>query len=180
MSEISDRYSNIASAFSARVEGVQDWTSPSPCEGWLARDVVAHVVGVHRGVLAQVAGGEPVTLAADDDVAGAWTDATLALHAALLDPVAAGSTVPSPFGPMPLEQLVGRIICTDTLVHTWDLARATGQDEQLDADAVSGAFAGLKPMDAMIRTPGLFGAKLEAPAGCDAQTEFLNFLGRAV
>ncbi len=180
MSEISDRYSTVASAFSARVEGVQDWTSPSPCEGWVARDVVAHVVGVHRGLLAQVAGGEPVTLEADHDVAGAWSDATSALHTALLDPVTAGSTVTSPFGPMPLEQCVGRLICTDTLVHTWDLARATGQDEQLDADAVSGAFAGLKPMDAMIRMPGVFGAKIEPPAGCDAQTEFLSFLGRAV
>ena len=34
------------------------------------------------------------------------------------------------------------------------------------------------PMDAMIRQPGVFGPKLDAPTGADVQTEFLYFLGR--
>jgi uncharacterized protein (TIGR03086 family) len=71
-------------------------------------------------------------------------------------------------------------MCTDVLVHTWDLARAVGGDEQLDADAVAAAYSGLKPMDAMIRQPGVFGPKVDTPAGADVQTEFLNFLGRTV
>jgi hypothetical protein len=33
------------------------------------------------------------------------------------------------------------------------------------------------PMDAMIEQQGVFGAKLEAPAGADLQTDFLYFLG---
>ena len=81
---------------------------------------------------------------------------------------------------MPLEQMVGRIMCSDVLVHTWDLARATGQDETLNAEAVEGTFSGLKPMDAMIRQPGIFGPKLESPEGADLQTQMLCFLGRAV
>jgi uncharacterized protein (TIGR03086 family) len=71
-------------------------------------------------------------------------------------------------------------MATDVLVHTWDLARAVGGDERLDEAAVAGAYSGLKPMDAMIRRPGVFGPKVEAPEGADLQTEFLSFLGRQV
>jgi hypothetical protein len=35
-------------------------------------------------------------------------------------------------------------------------------------------------MDAMIRMPGVFGPKITSAAGADLQTEFLEFLGRAV
>ena len=55
-----------------------------------------------------------------------------------------------------------------------------GGDETLDADAVAAGYSGLKPMDAMIRQPGVFGPKIEAAEGDDIQTEFLKFLGRAV
>jgi len=72
------------------------------------------------------------------------------------------------------------MISTDVLVHTWDLARALGGDEHLDQDAVGHAYEGLKPMDAMIRMPGVFDAKIAAPADADIQTQFLNFLGRTV
>jgi hypothetical protein len=81
---------------------------------------------------------------------------------------------------MPTAMFVGRILSSDILVHTWDLARAVGGDEQLDADAVTQAYSGLKPMDAMIRQPGIFGPKVEPAAGAGEQEEFLNFLGRTV
>ena len=66
----------------------------------------------------------------------------------------------------------------DVLVHTWDLARTIGADERLDEEFVRQAYEALKPMDAMIRQPRVFGPKLEPPAGADLQTEFLYFLGR--
>jgi hypothetical protein len=65
----------------------------------------------------------------------------------------------------------------DVLVHTWDLARTIGADESLDENAVRSAYEALKPMDAMIRSPKVFGPKLEPPKGADVQTEFLYFLG---
>ena len=170
----------LAADFDTRVTGTTDWTAASPCEGWTSRDVVAHIVGNHRGMVAQATGTTAPELAADDDIVAAWKSATSALHAVLCDPEKAATSVQSPFGPMPLEQMVGRFICNDVLVHTWDLARATGQDESLNADAVAAAHSGLKPLDAMLRSPGIFGPKVDAPEGADAQTEFLCFLGRAV
>ena len=45
MSEISDRYRNVAAQFTERVKEVPDgaWADPAPCEGWDARDVVRHL-----------------------------------------------------------------------------------------------------------------------------------------
>jgi hypothetical protein len=39
-------------------------------------------------------------------------------------------------GDHPLDQAIDRFVLGDVLVHTWDLARATGQDETLDAAEV--------------------------------------------
>jgi Mycothiol maleylpyruvate isomerase N-terminal domain len=46
VSEISDRYRRVAGQFTRRVEAVPDgaWDNPAPCEGWVARDVVGHLV----------------------------------------------------------------------------------------------------------------------------------------
>ena len=53
MTEIADRYRKRADAFAALIDGTapERWSSPSPCEGWLARDIVAHIVGYSAQVL---------------------------------------------------------------------------------------------------------------------------------
>jgi uncharacterized protein (TIGR03086 family) len=84
------------------------------------------------------------------------------------------------FGEQSFESLVSRLLCADTLIHTWDLARATGQNEDLDPVAVQQAMEFLTPIDDAIRRPGGFGPKIEPPAGADPQTSLLNFVGRAV
>lgn len=66
----------------------------------------------------------------------------------------------------------------DTLFHAWDLARATGQDENLDPAACEHVLTVLGPLDAGIRGPGWFADKIEPPAGADPQTRLLCFGGR--
>jgi uncharacterized protein (TIGR03086 family) len=80
----------------------------------------------------------------------------------------------------PSESLVGRLLCADTLVHTWDLARATHQEERLDASAVVEAMEFLSPIDDAIRRPGGFGPKIAPKPDADEQTKLLNFCGRRV
>jgi uncharacterized protein (TIGR03086 family) len=183
MSEELDRFTYLADGFGARVAATpaDAWNNTSPCEGWLARDVVKHVVNNFRGITATLEGGEPTPMADDDDPPTAWVSSYGAIKQALAAPGALDKTLAGPMGmQMPASQIIGRFVSTDVLVHTWDLARATGGDETLDADAVAAAYSGLKPMDAMIRVPGVFGPKVEAPEGADVQTEFLCFLGRTV
>jgi len=181
MSDSGERYARIASGFDARLGGLADrsWTARTPCSQWCVRDLVGHVVSVHRQVIAGLDASAPPPPATDDDLVGAWRGATAEIMSALADPQRASAPVSGRFAPMPLEDLIGRLLCADTLVHTWDLARATGQDEQLDPGGVTYAFAMLLPADEAIRGAGSFGPKIEPPPDADEQTRFLCFLGRS-
>ena len=185
MSEVSDRYATVANGFTKRLEAVpaNRWSSPSPCTDWTAREVVVHVVNTHRRVHASLDKSEPAMITGDvpdSELFHAWGEARGAISDALNDDSRAGQTVGGAFGEQPFSQLVGRLLCADTLIHTWDLARAAGLDELLDADAVAKTTEFLTPIDEAIRRPGGFAPKIEPTAGADAQTKLLNFAGRAV
>src|SRR5260221_61208 len=57
MSEIGERYRKVAGQFTQRVRSVPAtaWDKPAPCDGWVARDVVRHLVewvpGFFKGTL---------------------------------------------------------------------------------------------------------------------------------
>lgn len=180
MSDVRNTYRRVSKGFDAAVDTAtpDKWESRSPCDGWVARDVVAHVVAGHRGVVAGVRGGESKPLGADEDPAKAWKDARAAVDEITGDPEALAVQVDGPTGKIPAGEAIARFVAMDLLVHTWDLARAVGGDERLDEEAVRNAFDALRPMDAMIRQPNVFGPRLDPPPGADAQTEFLYFLGR--
>jgi uncharacterized protein (TIGR03086 family) len=175
MSESLTRLNNLLNDFDRRVQAVpaDAWCNQSPCAEWKAHDVVVHV----SNNLARIGGIAPSENV--ETITQAW-DRTMNTFKTNMATVDLTEMADGPFGPMPLDDLIGRLICNDVLIHTWDLARATGGDEKLDADAVAGAYSGLKPLDALIRRPCVFGDKIEAPAGADTQTEFLTFLGRKV
>ncbi len=182
MSEVSERYRAIATDFTARLDGVRtdQWPTQTPCSEWTATDLVGHVIGVHRGMLAGLDGSEPAEVDLGGDLTAQWRDATAAVLAALDDPATASKVITAgPFGEQPFETVVGRIVCTDTLLHTWDLAAATGQDDTLQPDAVAKSMAFLEPMDSQIRFPGGFLPKIEPAPDADEQTRLLNFCGRA-
>jgi uncharacterized protein (TIGR03086 family) len=161
------------------VMGVADdaWERPSPCDGWTAADVLTHASGVMRMIESAARGAAPEAPAGTPSEAWAATrDSVLEAfdHAGVLQQV-----VPSPFGEMPLDNLIG-ILFVDTLVHTWDLARAVGGDERLPLDLVRAGHAQLAPISDLLRGPGRFDAAIEASPGDDEQTAFLKFLGRRV
>lgn len=180
MTDVQGTYRTVSNGFGAAVRAVtpDKWQAQSPCEEWSARDVVAHVVAGHRGVIADVRGGESEPLGADENPRQAWEEASRAIDEIIGDPEARAKEIDGPTGKMPAEQLIGRLLTMDLLVHTWDLARAVGADERLDEISVRNAYEILKPMDAMIRQSKVFGPKMEPPAGADLQMEFLYFLGR--
>ena len=117
-------------------------------------------------------------MGADEDPKKAWEEACRAVDQITGEPETLAREIDGPTGTMPVGEIIGRFVTMDLLVHTWDLARTVGADERLDENSVRQAYENLKPMDAMIRRPGVFGPKLQAPAGADEQTEFLYFLGR--
>jgi uncharacterized protein (TIGR03086 family) len=136
MNEIIERYERITGQFTDRVRAVpaDAWDNPSPCEGWTARDVVGHLTEWIPGFFgAQGVEFPPVPSVADDPLA-AWETVQTTIAEALADPKLAATPVETPFSTQSLAESVDMIVTGDVFTHTWDLARATGQDEMLDPD----------------------------------------------
>ena len=182
MTTTADRYRRLSADLTRTLEGVPDdkWDRPTPCEGWSTRDLAKHVVESQTQFLGFVGispeQGPPV----EQDPVGAWTAARDQLQAALDDPTTATTSFDGYNGPTTLEQAVGRFICLDLVVHRWDLARATGQDERLDPDDVAWAHETARSFGDMLRMQGVCGPEVEVPDDADAQTKMLAFGGRRV
>ncbi len=181
MKTMSERYRNVAATFTSRVREVPAgaWDNPAPCEGWVARDVVRHLVewvpGFFGGVAALDLGPIP---SVDDDPVAAWSALDAALQSALDDDAVANRTFDFQGRQQRIEEAIGSIVLGDVVIHTWDLARATGLDETLDPDEVHRMFKGMEPMDEMLRQSGQFGARVDAPDDADEQTKLIAFTGR--
>jgi uncharacterized protein (TIGR03086 family) len=180
VSEIADRYRRLAAGFTERVEVVpaDRWDSPSPCTEWTARDVVGHMAGNADLFFGLVGRERPAGPSVADDPLGAWIAARDAIQGGLDDPAVATVEYEGQLGRSTFEQGIDRFVSADTLVHTWDLARATGLDDRLDPDEVHTVYESLAPMGDVLRSSGAFGAEVEAPEGADGQTRLLAFLGR--
>lgn len=175
-----DEHRRVAATFTDRVQGVSDWDAPAPVDGWVARDVVDHLVTWLPAFLEGngVQGVGPGDLSATDDPVGAWA-AHAASVQALLDGPGAAQQVDDPrMGTWAVGDLVNQIYTADVFMHTWDLARATGQDDTLDAETCAAMLAGMEQMEDAIRGSGQYGARVDVPADADAQTRLLGFIGR--
>lgn len=181
MTEIIERYERITGQFTDRVRAVpaDAWDNPSPCDGWTARDVVGHLTGwISEFFGAQGVGFPPVPSVADDPVA-AWETVQTTIAEARADPTLAAKAVETPFSTQSLAETVDMIVTGDVFTHTWDLARATGQDETLDPDQLQRMIAAMGAMpDEALRADGMFGPPIDVPADADDQTRFLAYLGR--
>ena len=181
VSEISDRYRRVAGRFTQRVEAVPDgaWDNPAPCEGWVARDVVGHLVEWLPAFFFERWGIDASPIPpVDADPVGEWHVVDGAIQAGLDDPEIAGRRRDTPMGPATFEETVDTICTGDVLVHTWDLARATGLDEMLDAEEVHRYLAGSEPYQEQMRQSGHYGPRVEIPDDADEQTRLLAFTGR--
>ena len=161
MSEIGDRYRKVAAGFTKRARAVPPggWDRPSPCEGWVARDIVRHLAAWMPGYFRLEI---PALPSVDDDPLGTWLAVDRALQAAAdsVDPVTLEA-----FG-------IG-----DVLVHTWDLARSCGLDDTLDADEVHRLLQSAVALDEVARSTH-FGPRVAVPDDADEQTRLIALTGR--
>src|SRR5512139_1116202 len=150
MSTAADEHRAVAGVFGDRVRGVSPgaWDNPAPCEGWVARDVVRHLVEWLPAFLATGAGVDlPRGPSVEDDPVAAWTVHSEGVQALLDDPATSGKVLTNRHvGEVPLDQAVDRFYTADVFMHTWDLARATGQDERLDPARCARLLEGMLPL----------------------------------
>jgi uncharacterized protein (TIGR03086 family) len=181
MSEISTKFRWVAAAFTERAQQVPDaaWDDPAPCEGWVARDIVRHLVEWIPGLCFTGAGLElPAGPSVDEDPVGAWLGLRDAIQAALDDPEVAVREFDTPPGRVTFEQAVDQFATSDVFLHTWDLARAAGLDDRLDPAEVRHMLTAMEPMDEILRRSGHYGPRVEVPDDADDQTKLVAFIGR--
>jgi len=154
------------------------WSNPSPCDGWEARHVLTHnlemnhmVIGFTNGI-----GAKRPAAISDDPVAG-WPTAFEELQQRLDTEGSLQTIAETPWGEMPVDKFLG-FAWVDPLIHTWDLAMATGQPPILDAELVERAYRQLVRAGDSLRGPGAFGPAVEETEDMSVTDRFIAISGR--
>ncbi|MCW2796078.1 TIGR03086 family metal-binding protein [Nocardioides sp.] len=145
-------------------------TLPTPCGDWDVARLIAHVVATPANFVTLSTGGE-VDWAAEPAPAG--HDYAARFRSGADDLIHFWHQAGDSARP---EQLSWQL--AELAVHTWDLARATGQTPQLDPEV---AERGLAFMSASL-TPenrgDAFGAEVQVPEDAPAYDRIAAFAGR--
>ena len=177
MSDAATQHRERAARFAAVIDGVTDWAAPTPVKEWTARDVVAHLTSWFPEFLA--AGGVSIPAGRPDDPRGSWARQTASVQRLLDNPETAEAEFTHPYvGTQSLAAAVSNFYTADVFMHTWDLARATGQDHGLDPERCEIYLEQMLPMDEVLRASGQYGPKVGVPADADAPTRLMAFIGR--
>ena len=178
------------------------WDSPSPCEGWSARDVVDHNLFIIRMVRGMAGGQDAVvprteddglfpapvdgyslaawlpftTFGPGDDPVAVWSHHFRELATALdiVDPPTVA--VRSLFGHETLDEYLAWAFF-DPLVHTWDVATATGLPPVVDEDLATEALDYISAHEATLRRPMVLGDPVQTNSE-DPLERLLAFCGR--
>lgn len=157
------------------------WDDPSPCEGWSARDVVGHQVGVLRGLTEIVRTGEMALPAPPDDQSdpvGLWNEARDAVLEALDHPGRLQQRGKFWFGEMSVDELIS-VVQWDPLTHAWDVAKAVGLEAHLDEGLAQRSHDTVQSMRPALAKRGLVSEEaVEVAADADIVSRYLGLVGR--
>jgi uncharacterized protein (TIGR03086 family) len=162
--------------------GAEQWALISNCDAWDVRALLNHVVTGNWWAV-ELSGGKTIAEVGDrldGDVLG---DDPLAAYRASADATASAFEAPGvmdtpcavSYGPVPGSVYAGHRFI-DVLIHGWDLAHSTGQDETLDPELVEECWAVFEPQAAMLQGSGAFGHAHDVSGSRQAQ--LLAALGR--
>ena len=180
MESVADRYRRLAAALTTRIENVPDdaWSNQSPCEEWTARDLLGHIVSVHGRFQSLVGRGVVDHPPIDVDPVGAWVAVRDQMQADLEDPTKVDEEYDGRLGRSTWGASVDGFVCFDLVVHGWDLARATGQDETMDPRDVERVQAQVDGMAEVMRSNGVIAEPVEPGEDASDQDRLLAALGR--
>lgn len=142
---------------------------PTPCEGWTVEQLIAHLLATPGNFIQMMSGGEPDWSAEPPPVPADWAAAFRSSADDLIH--------------VWHEQEEGAASGADWqiaefAVHTWDLARATGQSTDLDPEV---AERGLAFMSASLKPEmrgGVFGDEVAVPDDAPIYDRLVAFAGR--
>lgn len=183
MSQLTDatpaeRHRLVADDFTRLIEGTTAWDAPTPVLEWQVGDIVDHLTGWLPGFLEHIAGVALMVPDADERLAR-WLAQRDAVQALLESDAAREPVETTMFGTMPLQNLVDQFYTADVYMHSWDLARATGQGLDLDRDYAAAAHAGMSAMGDALYEGGQFGRPIvDLPSDADPVDRLVALIGR--
>src|SRR5829696_5007493 len=178
MNEISTSYETVNRPLTAVLDALPAgaWSEPSPCEGWSAADVVAHLVETQRDFL----GKRGVDLGTAPDVAAdpaaAWGDHAKRVQEALTDGLVA-TPYEGFFGPSTIGETFERFYVWDMVVHRWDVARTAGLDGGLTDAELDRIERGADSFGPTLHMDGVCGPAVDVPSDADRTARVLARLG---
>ena len=148
-------------------------SSPTPCAEWDVTALLNHLVGAQTNIAGTVSGSQ---VAAGNTSLDTFDAAVSKMLEAVRAPGGLDKLVQGRQGEVPArERLSGA--CMDMTIHTWDLAKATGQDTSLDPAVVE--FVMPIAQGIAGRGPGpAFAAPVEAGADASLQDKMISLTGR--
>lgn len=175
-------YTKALYGFDAIIQRVSpdQWDAQSPCEGWCARDVVAHAAGVMDAVAQMARTGTvamPQTPDPGDDPVGLWNTALDGELEALDGPGALDQVGEFWFGESSIDDILA-FTTWDPLGHSWDLAQAVGVEAHASADVAEASYAVITSNADALRGMQLMGDPVDVPADASAMNRFLGLTGR--
>jgi uncharacterized protein (TIGR03086 family) len=181
-------------AFTLLVQGVrpEQWHSPTPCAEWDVRRLLDHVSSGNRMFAALAAGERPegtegllalrarVTPGPDQDPVEAFRSSGRQLLDAFSDPDFADGSYVTPIGERSGDFLI-QMRTSETLIHGWDLARATGQTPAFPEAIAEQTLASVRlTLAGHPRDPRGFGVEQPVPSDAPAIDRLAGFMGRTV
>lgn len=167
--------------FGRRVAAVVDWSAPTPDEEWDIHALVLHVVREQQWVPPLLDGATVARTRGRLDPVGSDLAAEWLRHSAAA--TAAWGRV-DPHAPVQLSHDTVTAVAylkeqvSDVTIHAWDLARATGSDEELDAELVAHVWAEFLPQKETLEASGLFASPVPVPDDASLQSRLLALTGR--
>lgn len=194
---VNDRLEVITAELQRLVRGTRtdQLDNPTPCEGWVVRDLFYHLVAgemflkVVRGetpteeeirIYLSQSSPDQVDLGIADDE---WTERVArgmaAAVAALRAPGALDRTITLHLGDLTGEQLAW-LSCFELITHSWDLATATGRTVALPDELVAEVERwAIDSIEDDWRQPYTFGPAVTPPRSATPVERIAAFAGRA-
>lgn len=154
------------------------WEAPSPCEGWTARDVLAHLIDTQRDFFDR----HGFDLPARPDLAdpsAAWAAHTAAIREVLADPEVPGREFDGHFGPTTIGDVLLQFYGFDLIAHRWDLAAVTATPYRFTEPELDSLEQAITGFGDAIRMDGVCGPAVDPGPDADRQSQVLAALGRA-
>ena len=149
----------------------------TPCSEWKVKGLIEHLVGGATHLNASLSGGSSAS-PSSDNLAENYSSVVADVLKNASDPSALDAQVATPAGEMSAAQFMG-ILSLDNLVHTWDLAKATGQSTDLDPMLTETCYNMFVPgLIDMARPHGAFGPAVSVPDSASTQDKLLGYTGR--